>query len=65
MYGDDHATPDGTCVRDYVHVADVADAHLSALRWLNSGGHHVVLNVGSGRGYSVLEVLEAAQRLSD
>jgi UDP-glucose 4-epimerase len=64
VYGEDHVTPDGTCIRDYVHVADVADAHLNALRWLDSGGRHLVLNVGYGRGYSVLEVLEAARRLS-
>ncbi|MGY3581928.1 UDP-glucose 4-epimerase GalE [Bradyrhizobium sp. USDA 4350] len=64
VYGDDHPTPDGTCIRDYVHVADVADAYLGALRSLESGGSQPVVNVGYGRGCSVLEVIEAAQRLS-
>lgn len=63
IYGNDYATPDGTAVRDYVHIADLADAHLDALRWLEGGGRHATFNVGSGRGHSVLEVLEAAQRL--
>lgn len=64
VYGSDYATPDGTAVRDFVHVADLADAHLDALRWLEGGGRHGTFNVGSGRGHSVLEVLEAARRLS-
>ena len=64
IYGSDFATPDGTAVSDFVHIADLADAHLDALRWLEGGGRHATFNVGSGRGHSVLEVLEAARRLS-
>jgi len=62
LFGDDYDTPDGTCIRDYVHVADIARAHELALRRLGevSGA---VYNLGNGRGYSTLEVLEAAGRL--
>ena len=59
VYGSDYSTPDGTCVRDYVHVWDLAKAHLLALSHLRSGGGSEVLNCGYGRGYSVLEVVEA------
>jgi UDP-glucose 4-epimerase len=58
LYGTDYPTPDGTCVRDYVHVVDLADAHLRALGRAVPGEHHVV-NLGSGSGYSVREVLDA------
>ncbi len=58
IYGDDYPTPDGTCIRDYIHVDDLARAHLDALRWLDGGGDSVVLNCGYGRGYSVREVVE-------
>jgi UDP-glucose 4-epimerase len=59
IFGDDYPTPDGTCVRDYVHVADIADAHVAALRWLSSGGgsSYEVLNIGRGEGASVRDVL--------
>ncbi len=60
VYGDDYPTPDGTCVRDYVHVADLADAHVSALDYLDRDDRpHDVLNVGTGTGASVLEVVSA------
>ena len=60
--GADYATADGTCVRDYVHVDDVADAHLRALAYLRGGGAPVTLNCGTGRGHSVREVVRAVER---
>ncbi len=60
LFGDDYPTPDGTCIRDYVHVADLADAHLLALERTEHGSG--VYNLGSGEGYSNREVLEAARR---
>ncbi|MGO9126873.1 MAG: UDP-glucose 4-epimerase GalE [Terriglobales bacterium] len=57
LFGADYPTPDGTCVRDYIHVNDLADAHVLALRHLASGGDSLALNLGTGRGYSVREVL--------
>jgi UDP-arabinose 4-epimerase len=60
LYGDDHATPDGTAIRDYVHVMDLAAAHLGALDYLVAGGSSVQLNLGTGRGHSVREVVQAA-----
>jgi UDP-glucose 4-epimerase len=65
VYGTDYPTPDGTCVRDYIHVDDLAAAHLLALEATGSeaGGHHVY-NLGNGRGFTVLEVVEAARRVS-
>ena len=64
VFGDDYPTPDGTCVRDYVHVEDLARAHLAALDWMerNEGAH--AFNLGNGRGFSVLEVIQAAGRVT-
>jgi len=59
IFGTDYPTPDGTGIRDYIHVEDLASAHLSALRYLRAGGKPVVLNIGYGRGASVREVLDA------
>ena len=64
IYGDDYPTPDGTCVRDYVHVLDLADAHVAALDHLANGGSTVALDLGTGRGASVLEVIEMAREVS-
>ena len=64
IYGRDFATPDGTAIRDYIHVRDLADAHVSALRHLLRGGDSMQLNLGTGQGYSVLEVIEAVQDYS-
>lgn len=64
IYGTDYPTPDGTAIRDYVHVSDLADAHLSALGYLRDGGASATLNCGYGRGYSVYEVIDAVERLS-
>ncbi|MEO1013773.1 MAG: UDP-glucose 4-epimerase GalE [Pseudomonadota bacterium] len=64
IFGVDYPTPDGTAIRDYVHVSDLADAHLAALRRLRSGGPSATLNCGYGRGYSVREVVEAVERVT-
>lgn len=63
IFGDDYPTPDGTCIRDYVHVDDLASAHLLALERLEQG-QGLKLNLGTGRGYSVLEVIEACRQVS-
>ena len=64
VFGTDYGTPDGTCVRDYIHVTDLVRAHLDALRYLRSGGESTVLNCGYGEGFSVLEVVDAVKRVS-
>ena len=64
IYGDDYPTPDGTCIRDYVHVLDLADAHIAALDHLTKGGSTVALDLGTGQGASVLEVIEMAREVS-
>lgn len=61
VHGTDYPTPDGTCVRDYVHVMDLAEAHVLGLRWLLDGKPSRVFNLGSGRGFSVREVLDHAR----
>ncbi len=64
VFGVDYPTPDGTAIRDYVHVSDLADAHLAALQRLRNGGDSSILNCGYGRGYSVREVVEAVERVT-
>jgi UDP-glucose 4-epimerase len=64
VFGTDYPTPDGTCVRDYIHVTDLIGAHMAALTYLRRRGPSVTLNCGYGRGYSVLEVIEAVKRAS-
>jgi UDP-arabinose 4-epimerase len=64
IYGTDYPTPDGTAVRDYIHVADLADAHLVALEQLGKGASSLTLNLGTGRGHSVREVISAVERAS-
>jgi UDP-glucose 4-epimerase len=59
VFGDDYATPDGTCIRDYIHVTDLADAHVRALAALLDGAGPMVLNCGYGQGVSVLEIVKA------
>jgi len=61
IFGTDYPTPDGTCVRDYIHVNDLADAHVRALQHLEKGGESIALNLGTGKGDSVLEVIKAAE----
>jgi len=63
VFGDDWDTPDGTCVRDYVHVADLADAHVRALDYVAKGGTATAFNLGSGHGYSVKQLIETTGRL--
>jgi UDP-glucose 4-epimerase len=63
IFGTDYPTPDGTGVRDYIHVEDLADAHLKALDYLRAGGQSQILNCGYGHGYSVREVLDTVQRV--
>jgi UDP-glucose 4-epimerase len=64
IYGDDYPTPDGTAVRDYIHVVDLAKAHLLALDWLDSGGESSVFNLGNGEGFSVKQVIETAREVT-
>lgn len=65
ILGEDHPTPDGTAVRDYIHVLDLADAHVRALRHLLAGGATDIFNLGSGTGYSVREIVQAARTVLD
>ena len=64
VFGNDWPTRDGTCVRDYIHVCDLCLAHLQALEWLAKGGRYEVFNLGNGDGATVLEVIEAARRVT-
>src|ERR1700743_246951 len=64
VFGTDYPTPDGSCIRDFIHVTDLAQAHRAALAYLRNGGPSVTLNCGYGRGYSVLETIEAVRRVS-
>lgn len=64
VFGNSYATPDGTAIRDYIHVADLGNAHILALDYLRSGGASEFINLGSGRGHSVLEVIETARRVT-
>jgi len=64
VFGDDYPTPDGTAIRDYIHVSDLADAHVRALDHLRRGGKSEKINLGNGHGYSVLEVIETARRVT-
>ncbi len=64
LFGDDYPTPDGTCIRDYIHVSDLAEAHIFAVEHLLKGGESDVFNVGTGQGQSVKEVLAAVERVT-
>ena len=64
VFGTDYPTPDGSCVRDFIHVSDLSQAHLAALDYLRRGGASTTLNCGYGRGYSVLETIDAVRRVS-
>lgn len=64
IFGDDYPTPDGTAVRDYIHVLDLSQAHLLALKHLQNGGGSEFINLGNGTGFSVLEVIDAARRIT-
>jgi UDP-glucose 4-epimerase len=64
IYGNDYETPDGTCVRDYVHVSDVADAHVLAAEHLVNGKKSQILNLGTGRGYSVQDIVNLVKKVT-
>ena len=64
IFGTDYNTPDGTCIRDYVHVTDLADAHIKALEYLKNGGKSDFFNLGNGNGFSVREVIETARKIT-
>jgi UDP-glucose 4-epimerase len=64
VFGTDYPTPDGSCIRDFIHVSDLAEAHRASLSYLREGGGSTTLNCGYGRGYSVLETIEAVRRVS-
>jgi len=65
VFGSDYATPDGTCIRDYIHVLDLADAHIRALRALKDGMHSKIFNVGTGNGHSVLEIIKKSEAITE
>ncbi|WP_323785034.1 UDP-glucose 4-epimerase GalE [Thalassovita sp.] len=64
VFGEDYDTPDGTCIRDYIHVSDLARAHVLALNHLDDGGDSLAVNLGTGRGHSVREVVDAVTRVT-
>jgi UDP-glucose 4-epimerase len=64
IFGTDYPTPDGTCIRDYIHVSDLVAAHMLALNHLDEGGESMVVNCGYGHGYSVSEVIETVRQVS-
>jgi UDP-glucose 4-epimerase len=64
VFGTDYPTPDGTCIRDYIHVSDLVRAHSDALSYLRGNGTSTTLNCGYGRGFSVLDVIETVKRVS-
>ncbi|MEW9920591.1 UDP-glucose 4-epimerase GalE [Marimonas sp. MJW-29] len=65
IFGTDYDTPDGTCIRDYVHVGDLVDAHVLGLKWLQEGGESRVFNLGTGTGFSVREVLDESRAVTN
>lgn len=64
VFGDDYPTPDGTAIRDYIHVSDLSDAHILALKYLDGGGNSEFINLGNGSGYSVSKVIDAARKIT-
>lgn len=64
VYGTDYDTPDGTCIRDYIHVLDLAEAHLLALEYLAEGGTSQIFNLGNGKGFSVSQVIDVAEKVT-
>ena len=64
IFGNDYPTRDGTCIRDYIHVSDLADAHISALQYLREGGESNIFNLGNGQGFSVKEIIAAAEKVT-
>lgn len=64
IFGDDYSTPDGTCIRDYIHVTDLAKAHILALEYLDKGNTSTIINLGTGSGYSVKELIDVAEKVT-
>jgi UDP-glucose 4-epimerase len=64
VFGTDYDTPDGTCIRDYIHVDDLANAHVKALEYLENGGESTQINLGTGTGYSVKEIINAVEQVT-
>lgn len=64
IFGADYPTPDGTCLRDYIHVLDLASAHILALKYLRNGGNSEIFNLGNGKGFSVKEIISAAEKVT-
>lgn len=64
IFGTDYSTPDGTCIRDYIHVSDLAKAHVLGLQYLLAGGKTAMFNLGNGNGYSIREVIETARQVT-
>jgi len=64
VFGNDYPTPDGSCIRDYIHVCDLADAHLAAARWLDENDTAGIMNLGNGDGFSVFDVIRAVERVT-
>ncbi len=64
VFGTDYGTPDGTCIRDYIHVLDLAEAHILGLKYLQNGGQSDIFNLGNGKGFSVREVIETAEKVT-
>jgi UDP-glucose 4-epimerase len=64
VFGDDYNTPDGTCVRDYVHVNDLADAHIKSYEYLVAGGESDAFNLGNGIGYSIKDIIETSKKVT-
>lgn len=64
IYGNDYPTPDGTCVRDFIHVNDLAKAHMLAMDYLLNGGESDVFNLGTGKGYSVMEIVRIVSKIT-
>lgn len=64
VFGDDYATPDGTCIRDYIHILDLAAAHLAAMEWLEKGNQSDFFNLGTGTGFSVKEMIQMAEEVT-
>jgi UDP-glucose 4-epimerase len=65
IFGTDYETPDGTCIRDYIHVCDLVDAHVLGMKWLEQGGSNKIFNLGTGSGFSVLEVIDHARLVTN
>jgi len=65
VYGDDYDTEDGTCVRDYIHVNDIAEAHIKALEYIKNGKKSEIINLGTGKGYSVKEIINIVKKITN